>query len=137
MRQSARLIRAMGLLTLLAVASCSKDAYSPTDPTAGAPPTPPVSTTVSFAGNIMDADTFRACIDHAQAEIIAGPASGTVYPQNRDYCEDPGAGFVINGLTVGDVLRLRVSAPGYTTVERDFAIVRPSPSIDINLKRTG
>jgi hypothetical protein len=123
-----------GSLAMLAVASCS-ETYSPTAP-AGSP-TPPVSSNGSFIGNIMDADTHRMCIDNARAEIIAGPSSGTVYPQNLDSCEDPGSGFVINDLPVGAVVRVRASAPGYTAVERDFVIMRSASSIDINLKRAG
>ena len=124
-----------GSLAMLAVASCT-ESYSPTVPTAPpAPPPPPMRTTSSFTANIMDADTHRVCIENAWAEIIAGPSSGTVYRQNRDYCEDPGAGFTINDLPIDSVLRLRASAPGYTSVERDFVIVRSGFSIDINLKR--
>lgn len=123
-----------GSLAMLAVAS-SSEGYLPTAPTAPPPTPPPVSSNGSFVGNIMDADTHRMCIDNARAEIIGGPSSGTIYPQNREYCEDPGGGIVINDLPVGSVLRLRASAPGYTSVERDFVIARSGWSIDINLKR--
>lgn len=134
-----RRVRSMfaGSLAMLAIASCS-ESYSPTAPAAPtAPPAPPVSSSSSFVGNVMDADTHRMCIENARAEIIAGPSSGAIYPQNLELCEDPGAGFVIDGLPVGAVMRLRVSAPGYTSVERDFVILRSPSSIDINLKRTG
>lgn len=125
-----------GSLAMLSLASCSETNLptAPTEPPASPAP-PPVSSKGSFIGNIMDADTHRACIANAQAEIIAGPSSGTIYPQNLEYCEDPGAGFVINDLPVGAVLRLRASAPGYTSVESDFVIAPSASSIDINLKR--
>jgi hypothetical protein len=121
-----------GALAVLTVASCSETYTSPTFPTR---PTPPVIGNGSFIGNIMDVDTRRVCIENARAEIIAGPSSGTTYPQNLDSCEDPGAGFVINDLPVDAVVRLRASAPGYTSVERDFVISQSARSIDINLKR--
>ncbi|MCA1790981.1 MAG: hypothetical protein LC667_14330, partial [Thioalkalivibrio sp.] len=91
-----------------------------------------MSTTGSFHGNIMDADTHRMCIDNARAEIISGPRSGTIYPQNRDYCEESSSGFAINDLPVGTVLRLRASAPGYTSAEGDFVIASSGWSVDIN-----
>jgi len=93
--------------------------------------------TVRMAGEGFLADTHRVCIENAWAEIIAGPSSGMIYPQNLSYCDDPGAGFVINNLPVGAVIRLRASAPAYTSVERDFVIVPSASSIDINLKRAG
>jgi hypothetical protein len=120
-----------GCLAMLSVASCSED-YLPTAPPA---PTPPVSTTGSFTGNILDADTHRMCIDDARAEIISGPRSGTIYPQNLAYCDDPGGGFTISDLPLGSGLRLRASAPGYTSVEGDFVIASSGWSVDINLKR--
>ena len=130
-----RVLAFAGSLAVLAVASCS-ESYSPTAP--APPPIPPgVTGNGSFLGNIMDADTHRVCIANAQVEVIAGPGSGAIYPQNRDYCEDPGAGFVINDLPVGAVIRLRASAPGYTSLERDFVIAQSASSIDINLKRAG
>ena len=122
-----------GSLAMLVAASCS-ESYLPTAPAAPSAP-PPLSSTSSFSGNIMDADTHRVCIEDAWAEVIAGPSSGTIYRQNREYCEDPGSGIVINDLPVDSVLRLRASAPGYTSVERDFVIVRSGFSIDINLKK--
>lgn len=122
-------------LFLIAAASCS-EYRSPTSPVAGSPPPPPPAASVgSFYGNIMDGDTHRMCIKDARAEIIAGPSSGNVYPQNLEVCEDPGGGFAIHNLPLGAVIRLRASAPGYTSVERDFIITRGGSSIDINLKR--
>ncbi len=123
-----------GSLAILLFASCS-EGFSPTAPSAPTPTPTPERTTSSFVGNIMDADIFRKCIENARAEIIAGPLSGTIYPQNLELCGDPGAGFSINDLPIGAVLTLRASAPGYTSVERDFVIARFAHSIDINLKR--
>lgn len=128
-------------LAMFALLSCS-DYQSPTAPgptpipTPIPKPTPPVSNG-SFTGNIMDVDTHRACIENGRAEMIAGPFSGTVYLQNQQLCEDPGAGFVINDLPVGVVITLRVAAPGYLSAERDFLIVGHGGSVDINLKRAG
>jgi hypothetical protein len=128
-------------LAMMLVASCSED-YSPTAPTSPIPPlvapapTPtPRTGTYSLTMNIMDADTRRACIENARAEIIAGPYSGTIYPQNWGWCEEDAVGVTINGIPVGAVVRLRVSAPGYTSVELDLDEAQSGRSFDINLKR--
>ena len=120
-------------LIVLVLASCS-ESYSPTapPPTSTTPPTGPVGSSGSFVGNIMDVDTHRACIPNAWAESLS---SGVVYRQNFESCEDSSIGFVINNLSVGSVLRLRLSAPGYISVERDFLISQGGGSVDINLKR--
>lgn len=126
--QRASLVFATSLIALV-LTSCS-ESYSPTAP----PPTtsPPVGSSGSFVGNIMDVDTHRACIPNAWAESLS---SGVVYRQNFESCEDSSIGFVINDLSVGALLRLRLSAPGYISVERDFLISQGGGSVDINLKR--
>ena len=126
--QRASLVFAASLIVLV-LTSCS-ESYSPTAPPST--PTGPVGSTGSFVGNIMDVDTHRACIANARAESLS---SGAIYLQNFESCEDSSAGFVINDLSVGAVLRLRLSAPGYISVERDFLISQGRGSVDINLKR--
>jgi hypothetical protein len=132
-RRVTHLLNLAAVILVLFVASCSDAALptAPTDPQTNVPPT--TTTKSAFIGNIMDAATHRRCIPNGQAEIIGGPAAGTVYAQNLDHCEDPGAGFNIEGLTLGSVLRLRVSAPGYVTLEADYVVV--GHSVDINLDR--
>lgn len=129
---------AIAVLVLAAFNACNESSLptAPPPPTQSTPPQAP-RTTSDFTGNIMDADTNRVCIPNARVEVLAGPLSGKVYAQNLEWCEESSLGFTINDLPIGSVLSLRLSAPGYTSADRDFVIQSSAGSIDVQLKRAG
>ena len=69
----------------------------------------------------MVIDSTGGCVDNATVEIVGGEPFGQTITQTTP-CSvwDYGGGFFLEGLTPGQEITLRASAPGWSTEEKTF-----------------
>lgn len=83
-------------------------------------PSSPATRDASLWGMVIDGS--GSCIAGATIRVVAGQAvHRTVAQQSPCGAWDYGGGFLLNGLTPGLAMTLRVSAPGY--VAKDTTVV--------------
>jgi hypothetical protein len=115
------------LVTVVALAGCSKEGIplptptAPSSPDAPAPPAPPPPTTGSALLWVMVIGDSGACIEGATIQIVGAQGAGRAIPQETPCAAwDYGGGLLLKDLTPDVKVTVRGAATGYASREMSF-----------------